>query len=88
MARKEKHPVKDKGYQILCISNFTLCANTEKGRRPSFERAMVPEEANKLFEEFVTAIRSKGIDVHNGIFGAMMDIDLVMDGPVNIAISS
>ena len=85
---KMNYSVKDKRYQILCISNFTLCANTQKGRRPSFEQAMPLAEANKLFDDFVLVLRSKGLDVKVGIFGAHMDIDLELDGPVNIVIDS
>jgi len=85
---KMHYSVKDKNYQILCISNFTLCANTDKGRRPSFESSMAPDAANKLFADFVLVLQSKQIDVKTGTFGAHMDIHLEMDGPVNIALES
>ncbi len=85
---KMHYSVKDKNYQILCISNFTLCANTDKGRRPSFEDSMAPEEANKIFQDFVLVLKSKGMDVKTGIFGAHMDISLEMDGPVNIILQA
>ena len=80
--------LKDKKYGIICISNFTLCANSDRGRRPSFENAMAPDEANNLFEVFVLMIKSKGIDVKTGEFGKYMNIDLEMNGPVNILLSS
>ena len=85
---KMHYCVKDKNYQILCISNFTLCANTNKGRRPSFESSMAPDAANKLFADFVLVLQSKQIDVKTGTFGAHMDIRLEMDGPVNIILDS
>jgi len=81
---KMHYSVKDKGYSILCVSNFTLCASTEKGRRPSFEQADTPDKANKLFEEFVSVLMAEGADVQTGAFGKHMDIQVNMDGPVNI----
>ncbi len=83
---KLHYSLKDKGYQILCISNFTLCARTNKGNRPSFDEAMPPDEANKLFEEFIKLLKSKKIDVQKGIFGQHMDININMDGPINIVL--
>ena len=85
---KFHYSVKDKNYSILCVSNFTLCANTKKGRRPSFEQAMSPQEANKIFDDFVSVLKSKGVEVKTGIFGKHMGIDLEMDGPVNIMLYS
>lgn len=85
---KLHYSVRDKNYQILCISNFTLCANTKKGRRPSFEDAMGPDEARRLFEGFANLLRSKGVNVQTGSFGKHMDIELLMDGPVNIVLES
>ncbi|MCK4917957.1 MAG: D-tyrosyl-tRNA(Tyr) deacylase [Candidatus Omnitrophica bacterium] len=85
---KLHYSVKDKAYQILCISNFTLCANTKKGNRPSFDDAMSPDQASKLFEEFVELLKSKKIDVQTGMFGQHMDININMDGPINIVLDS
>jgi D-tyrosyl-tRNA(Tyr) deacylase len=85
---KMHYSVKDKNYQILCISNFTLCANTDKGRRPSFEDSMAPDSANKIFEDFVLLLKSKGVDVKTGIFGEYMNVRLEMDGPVNIILQA
>lgn len=85
---KMHYSVKDKGYEIMCISNFTLCANTDKGRRPSFEDSMEPDTAGKLFDDFVLILRSKGIDVKAGRFKAHMDIGLELDGPVNIVLNT
>lgn len=87
-AGKMHYSVKDKSYPILCVSNFTLCANTTKGRRPSFEDSMPPEDANKLFNDFVLILKSYGIDVRTGKFGAHMDIQLDLDGPVNIMLNT
>jgi len=75
---------KDNNYELLCISNFTLSADTSKGRRPSFEDALGPEEASKLFADLVSILKSKKIDIQIGAFGKHMDINLSLDGPVNI----
>ena len=85
---KLHYSVKDKSHKILCISNFTLCANTKKGNRPSFDDAMFPYEANKLFNEFVELLKSEKIDVQTGIFGEHMDININMDGPINIVLDN
>lgn len=82
------YSIKDKNYEVLCIPNFTLSANTTKGRRPSFENSMEPQLANKLFDDFIFVLKSKGINVQAGIFGVHMDIDLELDGPVNIILES
>jgi len=84
---KMDYSVGDKKYQILCIPNFTLAGNINKGRRPSFEKAMAKEQARKLFEDFVLVLESKGVNVKCGSFGAHMDIDLEMSGPVNFVLS-
>ena len=80
--------VKDGDYQILCVSNFTLCANTDKGRRPSFENSMPKQEADKLFSDFLLVLGASGLAVQSGAFGDHMDIDLDLDGPVNIILSN
>ncbi|MDD3295880.1 MAG: D-aminoacyl-tRNA deacylase [Candidatus Omnitrophica bacterium] len=85
---KLDYSVKDKELSILCIPNFTLCASTDKGRRPSFEESMPYSEAEGFFDEFVLALKAYGIDVQEGVFGAYMDINLDLDGPVNIIIES
>ena len=74
----------DVGGQILVVSQFTLYGNAEKGRRPSFIDAARPEIAIPLYEAFVAALRSRGFPVETGEFGAMMDVDLVNDGPVTL----
>jgi D-tyrosyl-tRNA(Tyr) deacylase len=74
----------DVGGAVLVVSQFTLYGNAEKGRRPSFIDAARPETAIPLYEGFVTALRSRGLNVETGEFGAMMDVELVNDGPVTL----
>ena len=69
---------------VLVVSQFTLYGNAEKGRRPSFIDAARPESAVPLYESFVEQLRSKGLKVETGEFGAMMDVELVNDGPVTL----
>jgi D-tyrosyl-tRNA(Tyr) deacylase len=83
---KLNYSVKEKNYSILGIPNFTLCANTKKGRRPSFENALPKEAAYKLFENFLTLLAAREITVKKAVFGEHMDINLACDGPVNIII--
>ncbi|MBN1435027.1 D-tyrosyl-tRNA(Tyr) deacylase, partial [Candidatus Fermentibacterales bacterium] len=68
--------------ELLVVSQFTLHADTRKGRRPSFVRAAPPEQAETLFALFVEMLRSSGTRTGSGVFGAMMDVELVNDGPV------
>ena len=75
--------------EIMIISQFTLHASTRKGNRPSYIRAARPEKAIPLYEEFISLTREElGRSVSTGIFGAMMEIELVNDGPVTIIIDS
>jgi D-tyrosyl-tRNA(Tyr) deacylase len=74
----------DVGGAILVVSQFTLYGNTERGKRPSFIDAARPEEAIPLYERFLAALRGKGLRVESGEFGAMMDVELVNDGPVTL----
>jgi D-tyrosyl-tRNA(Tyr) deacylase len=69
---------------VLVVSQFTLYGNSEKGKRPSFIDAARPEEAIPLYERFKTALGAKGLQVECGEFGAMMDVELVNDGPVTL----
>lgn len=85
---KMNYSVKDKRYQILCVPNFTLCADAERGRRPSFDKAMPYEQANKLFDNFITMLLARGVAAESGLFGTYMDIQLDLDGPVNIILES
>ena len=70
--------------QVLLISQFTLGADAEKGRRPSFDRAAPPEEALPLYNQFAREITNFGINVIQGVFQAMMKVSLVNDGPVTL----
>lgn len=72
------------GGALLVVSQFTLYGDASKGRRPSFVDAARPEVAVPLYERFVTALRERGLTVATGEFGAMMDVELVNDGPVTL----
>ena len=74
----------DVGGSLLVVSQFTLYGNAEKGRRPSFIDAARPELAVPLYERFITLLRARGVAVETGEFGAMMDVELVNDGPVTL----
>ena len=74
----------DVGGDVLVVSQFTLYGDSVKGRRPSFIDAARPDTAIPLYESFVEALRSKGLKVETGEFGAMMDVELVNDGPVTL----
>ena len=79
--------IKDTGGAVLAVSQFTLLADTRKGKRPSFIKAAPPEKATRLFDYFCERIRSAGVaEVETGRFGAMMDVHLINDGPVTIVL--
>lgn len=71
----------DVGGGVLAVSQFTLAADLSRGRRPGFDRALPGGEARPLYERFVSALRSLGVPVETGAFGAMMDVSLVNEGP-------
>ncbi|MDG5470915.1 D-aminoacyl-tRNA deacylase [Jeotgalibacillus sp. ET6] len=74
--------------QILSISQFTLYGETKKGRRPNFMDAAKPEQAEKVYNLFNTLLEQKGVNVEKGVFGAMMDVSLVNDGPVTLIVET
>lgn len=86
---KMNHSIIDTNGEILCISQFTLFANTKKGNRPSYIEAARPEIAIPLYEIFVNTLsRKRDKDIQTGIFGADMQVQLVNDGPVTIVMDS
>ena len=74
--------VREAGGAVLAVSQFTLGADLSRGRRPGFEGAAKPEVAEPLFARYVAALRASGVPVETGRFGAMMEVELVNDGPV------
>ena len=80
--------VLDKGYGILIISQFTLFADTRKGRRPSYNDSAAPEVAEMLYNEFIEKIRNYKLIVETGSFGANMDVRYSNNGPVTILLDS
>ena len=78
----------DVGGEVLAVSQFTLFADTRKGRRPSFIDAAPPELGNALYERFCEAVQARGVKVARGVFGAEMEVELVNDGPMTIWLDS
>jgi D-tyrosyl-tRNA(Tyr) deacylase len=76
----------DTGGAALVVSNFTLLGDTAKGNRPSFSEAAPPEDAERLYDAFCSALRALGAPVETGSFGARMRVELVNDGPVTIVL--
>jgi D-tyrosyl-tRNA(Tyr) deacylase len=87
-AKPMNRSVVDVGGAVLVVSQFTLAANTRRGRRPSFDTAAPPEQAQALYEVFVERIRERLGVVATGRFGADMQVALVNDGPVTFLLSS
>jgi D-tyrosyl-tRNA(Tyr) deacylase len=85
---KTNRSLMDVGGELLAISQFTLFADTRKGRRPSFLDAAASDQGNALYEAFCTAVAQRGVKVAKGKFGAEMQVELVNDGPMTIWLDS
>jgi len=80
--------VRDAGGSVLVVSQFTLYADSSRGRRPSFAEAAPPDVAEPLVDAVCRELRERGVPVETGVFGAMMDVDLLNAGPVTIVLDS
>ena len=87
-AGKMNRSVIDIGGEALVVSQFTLAASTRKGNRPSFDAAEAPERARQLCDAVVQRLSASGLSVQTGVFGAMMGVSLVNDGPVTLLLDS
>ncbi|WP_298470356.1 D-aminoacyl-tRNA deacylase [uncultured Psychrobacillus sp.] len=85
---KMNHSIQEMNGSILSVSQFTLYADTKRGRRPSFIEAARPEQAKPLWELFNSKLQAKEIQVETGVFGAMMDVTFTNDGPVTIVLEA
>ncbi|MBQ4078560.1 D-tyrosyl-tRNA(Tyr) deacylase [bacterium] len=80
--------IKDIQGEMLIVSQFTLAGDVKKGTRPSFDKAMAPNEANEMYEYFISKIREQNIPVKTGVFGAHMEVKLLNNGPVTFVIDA
>ena len=80
--------IKDVDGSALVISQFTLCGDMKKGRRPSFIHAAPPKEGQRLYEYFISSLLKEGMPVESGEFGSMMDVELVNEGPATFILNS
>lgn len=87
-AGKMNLSVLDIGGDVLLVPNFTVAGSTAKGRRPSFDGAMRPEQASGEFDALASALRGFSLRVPTGVFGAEMQVELVNDGPVTLVVAS
>lgn len=85
---REEASVEEAGAEVLVVSQFTLYGSTRKGRRPSWSAAAPGEVAEPLVEAVAAALRERGITVATGRFGAMMEVELVNDGPVTVLVET
>jgi len=87
-ADKMNRSCADAGGAMLVVSQFTLCGDCRKGRRPGFDAAADPAEATRLYDYFCGRLRQQGYRVETGVFGAMMNVELVNDGPVTFILDT
>jgi len=87
-AGKMNLDVAQAGGEVLVVSNFTLLADVRKGRRPAFTGAAEPQTADRLYEQLCEKLRTQGVAVVTGQFGAMMSVEAANDGPINILLDS
>ena len=80
--------ISDVGFELLVVSQFTLCADTSKGHRPSFINAAAPDIAENIYQQYCEKLREQNIPVKTGQFGSMMEVALINDGPVTILLDS
>ena len=80
--------IQDVGGEVLVVSQFTLCADTNKGHRPSFINAAAPDVADNMYQQYCKKLGEENISVKTGQFGAMMEVTLINDGPVTILLNS
>lgn len=85
---RDEQSVLDAGAPVLVVSQFTLYADTRKGRRPSWSAAAPGDVAEPLVDDLIAALRDKGIEVATGRFGAMMEVSLVNDGPFTLVVDT
>lgn len=83
---KFERSLADAGGAVLVVSQFTLYGDARRGRRPDFTAAADPQTADALYQRFIARLRAAGYDVQCGIFGAMMEVELVNDGPVTVMV--
>jgi D-aminoacyl-tRNA deacylase len=87
-AGKMNRSIQDVGGEVLAVSQFTLYGDARRGRRPGFDQAGRPEQAEPLYERFVARLREAGLKVETGRFQTHMEVELVNDGPVTILLDS
>lgn len=83
--KMNKSLLDEKG-EMLIVSQFTLCGDCKKGTRPSFDKSAPPEIANNLYEYFISKVKEYEVPVQTGVFGTMMDVELINDGPVTFMV--
>ncbi len=83
-AGKLNRSLDEVGGAVLAVSQFTLAGSIRRGRRPSFDRAMPGPDAEPLFERFVARLEERGLEVRTGVFGELMEVELVNQGPVTL----